>query len=96
MFKTGTKLRIGAVVLEDIGKALSASGVDKVFIVKNAQEALSVINEVIAKKEIDLLLVDDVIVSLIGKSKLVEIKYKHPFPAIVELETNRVSKPVNS
>jgi len=96
VFKTGMKLRIGAVVLSDLEKAMLKSGVDKVYVVSGAQEALKVIDEVVRKMDVDLLLVDDVIANQIGKSKLTEIKYRNPFPAIVELETNRVPKPVNS
>lgn len=96
MFKVGASLRIGAVVLADLEKALKASGVDRVFVVNSWNDALKVINEVVSKKEVDLLLVDDVLVNQVGKNKLAEIKYKNPFPAIIELETNRVPKPVNS
>ncbi|QOJ79530.1 hypothetical protein IG193_03470 [Infirmifilum lucidum] len=96
MFKAGMRLRIGAVVLEDLEGAIAGSGVDKVYVVAGPQEALRVIEEVVKRRDVDLLLVDDVLVSQIGKSKLAEIKYRNPFPAIVELETNRVPRPVNS
>ncbi|MGC9107492.1 MAG: V-type ATP synthase subunit F, partial [Infirmifilum sp.] len=83
-------------VLSDLEKAIEASGVDRVYVVDNWKEALKVIEEVVNKKEVDLLLIDDVLARLIGKGKLSEIKYKSPLPAIIELETNRIKKPLSS
>ncbi len=96
MFSTGMRLRIGAVVLKDLERAIAGSGVDKVYVVAGPQEALRIIEEVVRKRDVDLLLVDDVLASQIGKSRLAEIKYRSPFPAIIELETNRVPRPMNS
>jgi len=83
------RLRIAVIAKEDLAPALKNGGFDAVYIVKGAVEALGLIESIIRERSFDLVLLDDVVAKEIGKSRLSEIKYKHPLPAIVELKTAR-------
>lgn len=96
MFKVGMKLRIGAVVLEDLKEAMEKSGVDRVFVAKDGSEAMRIVEEVVRSGEVDLLLLDDVLASQMDRRRLTELKYRTPLPAIVELETRRLPNPLSS
>ncbi|ABL78215.1 hypothetical protein [Thermofilum pendens] len=89
-------MRIAAVVLPDLEKALKAGGADIVIAVNDPREAERRIEEIVREKAADLVLVDDVLVSMMGRGKLKELKYRYPYPAIIELETNRLRTPIGS
>jgi len=83
------RLRIAAIAKEDLAPALRNGGFDAVYIVGNAAEALEMLEKILRGREFDLVLLDDVLAKDIGRSKLSEIRYRHPLPAIVELRTAR-------
>ncbi len=83
------RLRIAAIAKEDLAPALRNGGFDAVYIADCAAEALRVLEDIMRKREFDLVLLDDILAKEIGRSKLGEIRYKHPLPAIVELRTTR-------
>lgn len=83
------RLRIAAIAKEDLAPTLRGGGFDAVYVASGAAEALGVLEGILREKRFDLVLLDDVLAKEIGKSKLSEIKYKHPLPAIVELKTAR-------
>jgi len=83
------RLRIAAIAREDLAPALKNGGFDAVYVAGDAAEALGMLEEILRRREFDLILLDDVLAKEIGRSKMSEIKYKHPLPAIVELKTAR-------
>ena len=78
-------MKIAAIVLKDLEDALRTGGANIVIAVVNPAEAISRIESLVKEKKVDLILVDDKIVSRIGRGKLKEIKYKYPVPAMIEL-----------
>lgn len=86
------KLRIVAIVKEDLARTVSRGGFSEVFVASNKAEALELLEKVIRKKEFDLVVLDDALAAELGKGTLSRLKYENPFPAIVELKTQRAKR----
>jgi|GEM_PF-2258883 vacuolar-type H+-ATPase subunit F/Vma7 len=86
-------MKIAAIVLRDLEDALRAGGADIVIAVESPADALNSVERLVRERGADLILIDNAIVSRIGKEKLKELKYRYPYPAIVELARATSARP---
>ncbi|MEM3892582.1 MAG: V-type ATP synthase subunit F [Thermofilum sp.] len=86
------KLRIAAIVREDLAGAVSKGGFSEVFVVKEKSEALAILERITREKSFDLVVLDDTLAAELGRGTLARLKHENPFPAIIEMKTSRLKR----